>query len=107
MIKQNAVGEKLPMRRILPKEIENMSEDKVVVVSRICINKRLMEVKVSFDPDDQQAAEILIKALNEVRRREKKRSGSVANVKMTVGDLKKAFTSLNDLPANSLKVMEG
>ena len=92
MVKNN-VGERILMRRILLSDIENMDDDEVVVVSRICVNKRLMEVKLSSNPCDQQAAKILVKTLSEVRNHERKRSGSVANVKMTVGDLKKSFYS--------------
>lgn len=104
MVKNN-VGERILMRRILLSDIENMDDDEVVAVSRICVNKRLMEVKVSSEPRDKQATKILVKALSEVRNHERKRSGSVANVKMTVGDLKKAFTSLGKLPINSLKTV--
>lgn len=104
MVKNN-VGERILMRRILLPDIENMDDDEVVVVSRICVNKRLMEVKLSSNPCDQQAAKILVKTLSEVRNHERKRSGSVANVKMTVGDLKKAFTPLGKLSVNSLKTV--
>lgn len=104
MVKNN-VGERILMRRILLSDIENMDDDEVVVVSRICVNKRLMEVKLSSNPCDQQAAKILVKTLSKVRNHERKRSGSVANVKMTVGDLKKAFTPLGKLSVNSLKTV--
>lgn len=105
MVKQSTVRERIPMRRLLPSDIENMDEDEIIVISRICVNKRLMEVKVSSNPCDQQAAQILVKALSEVRNHERRRSGSVANVKMTVGDLKKAFIPLKKLPINSLKIV--
>lgn len=105
MVKHNIVGEGISMRRILPSDIENMDEDEVIVVSRICINKRLMELKISSNPYDQQAAKILVHALSEARNHERKRSGSVANVRMTVGDLKKAFIPLKKLSINSLKTV--
>ncbi len=105
MVRQNTIGERDLMRCIPPSDVEKMDEDKIVVVSRICVNKRLMEIKISSNPNDQKSAEPLIKALNEARSHERKRSGSVSNVRMTVGDLKKAFISLKNLPANSLKIM--
>lgn len=105
MVRQNTIGERVLMRRIHPSDIESMEDDEVVVVSRICVNKRLMEVKMSSNPLDQQVAKILAQALSDVRNHERKRSGSVANVRMTVGDLKKAFIPLKKLPINSLKTV--
>lgn len=102
---RNNVGERVLMRHIPHSEIENMNDDEIVVVSRICVNKRLMKVKLSSNPCDQQAAKILFKTLSEVRNHERNRSGSVANVKMTVGDLKKAFTSHGKLSVNYSKTV--
>ena len=104
MIRVKTFGEKVVLKTILPTEIEKLEENKIIAVNRIYANKRLMEIRVSPNPD-LQAAKIITCALKEARSRERRRTGSVANITMTVGELKRAFNPVKELPSNSLKLV--
>lgn len=88
------------------KEIDKMADDELVVVSRIAINIRIMNLQ-SNNIINKEAIEILMKASKEIRESEKKRRNSCLwGVKMTVKNVKIAFEDMSQMKKTYFKKIQ-
>ena len=104
MIRTVAFGERNLLKVVQPSEVMKMNDNTMVAVNRVCVNRQLLKIRKSSSAD-LVAQEILVEALKLTRQRERKRSGSIATVTISVGDLKKAFKRVDELPHNSIRVV--
>ncbi len=104
MIRTVAFGERNLLKVVQPSELMKMNDNTMVAVNRVCVNRQLLKIRKSSSAD-LDAQRILIEALKSTRQRERKRSGSIATVTISVGDLKKAFKHFDELPNNSIRVV--
>lgn len=75
-----------------PKQIQEMNDEEIVIVSRIAINSQL--AMLGMKPNDEKrklALQILLKASRELESKEAKRRKIFWGAKMTVKDIKIAF----------------
>lgn len=104
MVRTAAFGERNLLKVVKPSEIMKMNDNTLVAINRVCVNRQLLKIRKSSSAD-LDAQRILIEALKSTRQRERKRSGSIANVTISVGDLKKVFKRVDELPNNSIRVV--
>ena len=84
-------------------EICNMQNDELVGVNRIAINSRITKLQIQ-ESNDVEALQILKKASDEIREREKRcRPVVLWGAKMTVKDVKIAFKDLKNMRKRSFK----
>lgn len=105
MVRQRYNRERNSLKDILPSEAARLNDDEIIAVSRICINKRIMEIRLLPNSENLSIARILCNALRKARGLERNRTGSVAYIKLTVGEAKMAFNPLDKMPSNSIKLV--
>lgn len=93
-----------PMKRISPSElIDSMNRTDEVIVNRVTINVRILEIQRSKKPN-LKALSILSDATERIISTEHNRSGALFGAKMSVKDVILAFggeTCVRQLPYNT------
>lgn len=105
MVKQWNNRERNSLIDILPSDAAKLNDDVIIAVSRICVNKRIMEIRHLSKQENPDVEKLLSKALSKARGLERNRTGSVAYIKLTVGEAKIAFNPLEKMPSNSIKLV--
>ena len=99
----NKYNDKLFQNYLTAEEINNMQDDELVGVSRIAINSRITKLQIQGSKDIE-ALKILKKASAEIREREKRcRPVVLWGVKMTIKEVKRAFSDLEHMSRTSFK----
>lgn len=87
---------------ILPQDIQEMSRDQEVIVNRIQINTRLIEIEAGVSPDLEKLTS-LRKAVGDIKRVDRERRGAASGAKMKVDDILKVFGDIINMPNNSFE----
>lgn len=104
-ITQRHSRERNSLKDILPSEAARLNDNEIIAVSRICINKRIMQIRHFPNSVNLNVARILFNALRKARELERSRTGSIEYIKLTVGEAKRAFYPLEKMPSNSIKLV--
>lgn len=92
-------GVSTEVQRIRPAEVVKMKPDMEILVNRIRINTRLVEIE-SSESIDYEIIDLLRKAVFKSIRGNKYHGYSIG-IRMTVGDVLKVFSCVEEMPANS------
>ena len=99
----NNHNNELSKKYLTTEQIYNMQDDELVGVNRIAINSRITELQIQ-GCKDIEALQILKRASDEIREREKRcRPVVLWGAKMTVKDVKIAFKDLEYMSRTSFK----
>ena len=91
------------MKILRPTEVNKMKDCEEVYVNRITINSRLVELNLLESVNDE-AKKILNHAVRNIKMREKGKRTLVWGVKMTVGDIRRAFGTIEQMRATSFAI---
>ena len=91
------------MKRLKPDEVNKMQECEEVYVNRITINSRLVELNLQGSTNDE-AKKILNSAVKNIKMREHGKSIVLWGTKMTVGDIRRAFGTIQRMPTTSFAI---
>lgn len=91
------------MKYLKPNEVNKMQDSEEVYVNRITINSRLVELNLQESVNDE-ARKILNHAVKNITMREKGKRTVVWGAKMTVGDIRRAFGTIEQMRATSFAI---
>ena len=105
MVRQRYIRERDSLKDISPSDAARLNDNDIIAVSRICVNKRILETRHIPNSENLNITRVLGNALRKTRGLERNRTGSVAYIRLTVGEAKMAFNPLDKMPANSIKLV--
>lgn len=91
------------MKILRPDEVNKMQDSEEVYVNRIAINSRLVELNLQ-ESTNGEVKKILNEAIRSIKLREKGKRTVVWGAKMTVGDIRRAFGTIEQMRATSFAI---
>lgn len=101
-MKTKKVGGNHLIVRVSPSEVKQLQDEEIVIVSRAQLNAQL--VFASMDADKVEAKKkirIINCAIGDMLEQEKKQKTMIMGGRMTVGDVKRIFKKIDNMPSNS------
>lgn len=93
-------GGSVVLEKITPMEVNRLSDDEIVLVNRVRLNSRL--VNLGFQGNQNlEILGIIRAAIDNIMLHEEKTKSVTYGAKMAVGDVKKVFPNIDTMPTNS------
>ena len=91
------------MKILRPNEVNKLQDCEEVYINRITINSRIVELSLQENANDE-AKKILYHTVRDIKMREKGKRTVVWGAKMTVGDIRRAFGTIEQMRAISFAI---
>lgn len=99
---EKIVGGKSVIVKVSPSEVEHLRDDEVIIVNRAQVNAQLAFTSMEVDNEDaMESIEILRHAINDMLEQEKIQKSMLMGARMTVRQVKQAFSKIETMPQNS------
>ena len=93
-------GGNLVLEKLSPKEVNKLKDDEVIIVNRVRINSRLVNLELQGEINPEILG-IIRAAIDNIMSHEEKTKSVTYGAKMAVKDIKKVFPNIDKMPANS------
>jgi len=93
-------GGTMVLEKIMPTEVNKLKDDEEVLVNRVRINSRLVNLEFQGGATPEMLS-IIRAAIDNIMLHEEKTKSVTYGAKMAVRDVKKVFPNIDNMPANS------
>ncbi len=100
MSKNNNFGGSLLLEKISPADVVLLNDDDEIVVNRVRLNSQLVRLGMSNNADIE-SVKIIRAAIDNIMQHEKTKKRIAHGAKMSVRDVKKIFSNIENMPSNS------